>query len=55
MGDSLKVINAYERMLEILPEDSTLGPVRKDELRCNAELRLRILMPSKPDQHRLPN
>jgi pimeloyl-ACP methyl ester carboxylesterase len=50
-GDSLMVISAYERMLEVLSEDSTLGPARKDELRRNAELRLRILMPSKPYQY----
>ncbi len=45
-GNSDGVISAYQRMLEILPDDPTIGRREKDELRRNAELRLRILKPS---------
>ena len=46
-GDSLQVIQTYQRLLEILPSDSSLSRARKEELRRNTELKLRILQFSK--------
>ncbi len=46
-GDSLQVIQTYQRLLEILPSDSSLSRARKEELRRNTELKLRILQYSK--------
>ncbi|UCD23807.1 MAG: dienelactone hydrolase family protein [Gemmatimonadota bacterium] len=47
-GDSLMVIRTYERLLEILPNDTTLSQSAKNRLRQNAELRLQLLRHTRP-------
>ncbi len=48
-GDSLMVIRTYERLLESLPLDTTISQSTKDRIRQNAELRLRILRRTRPE------
>ncbi len=48
-GDSLMVIRTYERLLESLPLDTTMSQSTKHRIRQNAELRLRILRHTRPE------
>jgi len=47
-GDSLLVIRAYERLLQILPLDTSLGNAGREEMRRDAELKLRLLRLTRP-------
>jgi len=49
-GDSLMVIRTYEQLIEILPLDTTISQPAKDRIRQNAQLRLRILRPTRPEE-----
>jgi tetratricopeptide (TPR) repeat protein len=48
-GDSLMVIRTYEQLLESLPLDTTMSQSTKHRIRQNAELRLRILQHTRPE------
>jgi hypothetical protein len=47
-GDSLMVIRTYERLLQVLPTDTTLSEYAKQRISQNANLRLQILRPQNP-------
>ena len=48
-GDSLMVIRTYEKLLQVLPTDTTLSEYARQRISQNAKLRLRILRPNSPD------
>jgi hypothetical protein len=41
------VIHSYERLSQLLPLDTSLGNTGREELRRDAELRLRLLRPTR--------
>jgi len=45
LGDTVQTVRALEHVLELLPSDSALSDSRKDRMRRNASLMLRLLEP----------